>query len=150
MFIGSSYMKKSSFFDYSFFTTSDTKEEFPLFPEEGMDCLFEKLGSRITSKKAGNTYFITPTDPSIAIQKGNDGVHEYYHLLLNKKVIAVSSFVNHKTTIYLANIIKQLEPERIGTPVDFDFLGDTDETDSVFSDTLDNTEGNIDQMPSPR
>ncbi|HHS7963430.1 TPA: hypothetical protein ACTSD9_003034, partial [Legionella pneumophila] len=78
------------------------------------------------------------------------GVHEYYHLLLNKKVIAVSSFVNHKTTIYLANIIKQLEPERIGTPVDFDFLGDTDETDSVFSDTLDNAEGNVDQTPSPR
>ncbi|HAU0261908.1 TPA: hypothetical protein JBF32_05460 [Legionella pneumophila] len=150
MFDGSSYMKKSSFFDYFFFTTSDTKEEFPLFPEEGMDYLFEKLDSRITSKKAGNTYFITPADSSIAIHKGNDGVHEYYHLLLNKKVIAVSSFANHKTTIYLANIIKQLEPERIGTPVDFDFLGDTDETDSVFSDNLDNTEGNIDQMPSPR
>lgn len=143
-------MKKSSFFDYSFFTTSDTKEEFPFFPEESTDCLLEKLSSHIKSKKAGNTYFITPADPSITIQKGNDGVHEYYHLILNKKVIAVSSFVNHKTTIHLANIIKQLEPERIGTPLDFDFLGDTDETDSLFSDTLDNTEGNGDQAPSPR
>ncbi len=73
MFNGHFFVKKSSFFDSSFFTTSDTKEEFPLFPEEGMDCLFEKLGSRITSKKTGNTYFITPADPSIVIQKGNDG-----------------------------------------------------------------------------
>lgn len=134
-------MKKSSFFDYSFFTTSDTKEEFPLFPEEGMDDLLEKLSSRIISKKAGNTYFITPADPSITIQKGNDGVHEYYHLLLNKEVIAISSFVNHKTTIYLAKLIEQLQPERIGTPVDFDFLEDLDETDSEFSPTLDNHRG---------
>lgn len=130
-------MKKSSFFDYSFFTTSDTKEEFPFFPEESTDCLLEKLSPHIKSKKAGNTYFITPADPSITIQKGNDGVHEYYHLLLNQEVIAVSSFVNHKTTVYLAKIIEQLQPERIRTPVDFDFLEDMDEADSECSHTLD-------------
>ncbi|HAU1182815.1 TPA: hypothetical protein JBI17_08720 [Legionella pneumophila] len=137
MFNGHFFVKKSSFFDYSFFTTSDTKEEFPFFPEESTDCLLEKLSPHIKSKKAGNTYFITPADPSITIQKGNDGVHEYYHLLLNQEVIAVSSFVNHKTTVYLAKIIEQLQPERIRTPVDFDFLEDMDEADSECSHTLD-------------